>query len=35
MAQQVKAIATKPNDLSLIPGTHLVEGEKGFPQVVL
>jgi hypothetical protein len=35
MAQQVKVIATKANDLSSIPGTCLVEGEKDFPQVVL
>ena len=28
MAPQVKVLATKSNDLSLIPGTYLVEGEN-------
>ena len=28
MAQQGKASATKPNDLSLVPGIHIVEGEN-------
>lgn len=27
MTQLVKALATKPDDLSLISGTHIVEGE--------
>lgn len=28
MAQQVNAFASKPGDLSSIPGTHKVEGEN-------
>ena len=28
MAQQVKALATKSDDLSSISGTHIVEGEN-------
>lgn len=28
MAQRVKSLATKPNDLNLVPGTHMVEGEN-------
>lgn len=28
MAQWIKGLATKPGDLSSIPGTHVVEGEK-------
>jgi hypothetical protein len=28
MAQWVKAFATKPEDLSSVPGSHLVEGEN-------
>lgn len=28
MAQQFKSLVTKPNDQSLIPGTHILEGEK-------
>lgn len=36
MAQQVRAaLATKPDDLHLIPGTYAVEGENGLLQVVL
>jgi hypothetical protein len=27
MAHQVKALAAKPGDMSLIPETHTVEGE--------
>ena len=27
MAQQVKAPAIEPDNLSMIPGTHMVEGE--------
>jgi len=32
-AQWVKVLATKPDDLSSIPGTHMVEGEtpESFP----
>lgn len=28
MAQQVKALATNPDDLSPVPGTHMVEREN-------
>lgn len=28
MAQQVKALATKPHDLSSIPGVHMVRGRE-------
>jgi hypothetical protein len=28
MAQQAKVLAARPNDLSLISGTHMVEGER-------
>jgi hypothetical protein len=28
MAQWVKVLATKPDDLSSIPGTHMTEEEK-------
>lgn len=28
MALQVKALATKSDHLSSVPGTHMVEGEK-------
>lgn len=28
MAQQVRALATKPEDLSLTPGTHMAEAEN-------
>lgn len=28
MAEQVKVLVIKPDDLSLIPGTHMVHGEK-------
>lgn len=27
MAQRVKTLDTKPDDLNLIPGTHMAEGE--------
>ena len=30
MAQWVEVLATKPNDLSLLSGTHLVEEENRF-----
>lgn len=35
VAQCIKVLAIKFGDLSSIPGTHRVEGEKRFPQVVL
>lgn len=35
MAQLLKVLAAKPDDLSLIPGTHMVEGKNQRPQVVL
>lgn len=35
MAQQVKAVATKPDHLSSIPGIHTVEGGSWLLQVVL
>jgi hypothetical protein len=35
MAQRAKVLATKPDDLSSIPGTYLVEGENPLPKVVL
>lgn len=35
MAQWVKMITTKIEDLSLIPETHEIEGEKEHTQVVL
>jgi hypothetical protein len=28
MAQEIKVFAAKPDNLSLIPGTHKVEGEN-------
>lgn len=34
MAQQGKVLATKPNTLSSILGTYMVQGEKQFSQVV-
>jgi len=34
MAQLVKVVAVRPDDLSLIPGTY-VDREKGLPQTVL
>ena len=34
MAQLIKVLAVKPEDLSSIPGPHVVEGENCF-QVVL
>jgi hypothetical protein len=34
MAQWVKALATKSNDLSSIPGTHMVEKRTSFLQVI-
>lgn len=35
LAQRVKALATKPDDLSLILKIHVVEGQKWLPKVVL
>ena len=35
IAQQIKVLAKKPGDLSLIPGTHIVEGENQLHQVIL
>lgn len=35
MAQLVKAPATEPEDLSFIPGTHMVEKENKLPRAVL
>lgn len=32
--QGVKTFATKPEDLSLTPGIHMMEGENGFPLVI-
>jgi hypothetical protein len=34
MAQWVKALATKPDNLSLIPKNHMTERENQLPQVV-
>lgn len=35
IAKQVEVLVTKPKDLCLIPGTHVVEGKKQLVQVVL
>ena len=35
MAQWVEALLIKPDNLSSIPGTHLVEGENQLPQGVI
>jgi hypothetical protein len=35
MVQQVQAVVTKPEDLSSIPGTRMVEAVNGFSYVVL
>lgn len=35
MAQRVKVLADIHGDLSLIPGTFIIEGESQLPQVVL
>lgn len=35
MAQLVRLLATKPDDLSLIPGTYMAEGKNQLPRVVL
>lgn len=34
VTQWVMALAAKPEDLSSIPGTHMLEGEKEILQVV-
>lgn len=34
MAQQVRALATKPEDRSSVPGTDMAEGEYQLLQVV-
>lgn len=34
MARQVKELATKPDDLTLIPGTHMAEIENQFYQTI-
>lgn len=33
MAQRIKAVATKPENLGSIPGTHIVKGENYLLQV--
>lgn len=35
MAQWVKVLDTKPDNVGSIFGTHTVEGENGFPQTIL
>lgn len=35
MAQQVKAFATKSDNLNLIPEIHMVDGENWLTQVAL
>lgn len=35
MAQWAEALAAMPGDLCSIPGSHMVEGEKQFLQVVI
>lgn len=35
MAQQVRILASKPEDLNSVPGTHVVKGESWLLQVVL
>lgn len=35
IAYQVELLATKPGYLSLITGTHMIEGKKQLPKVVL
>lgn len=35
MAQQVRVLATKSDNLSSVPQTHMVEGKKQRPKVVL
>lgn len=35
LVHQIKMLVPKPDKLSVIPGTHRVEGKKQYPQVVL
>lgn len=35
MAEQVKALATRPDKLASVPRTYVVEGQNQLPQVVL
>lgn len=35
MAQWAEELAAKPDDPSLIPGSHMAEGENGLQHVVL
>jgi hypothetical protein len=35
MAQQIKVLATKPEDLSSTPENHMLEGENQFLQDIL
>lgn len=35
VVQRVKALAAKPDDPSLVPGTNVVEGENRCPEIVL
>lgn len=35
MVQRGKALVDKPDGVSLIPRTHLMEGENRFPKIVL
>lgn len=35
VSQQVKALASEPDEWSLMPSASMVEGENQFPQVVL
>lgn len=34
MAQWVRVLATKPDHQSLVPGTHVVEGENCFLKIL-
>lgn len=34
MAQQVEALAAKPDDASSNPGTSVIEGNKQLPKVI-
>ena len=35
MVQQIKMLATRADDLSLIPRSYMASGENQFPQIVL
>lgn len=35
MTQQIEALTINPDDLNLIPGTHMVEGENQLLKAVL